>query len=300
MTAPALPERIARQLPEGVRRDRILVDGVGLHVMCWGDPTARPVLMLHGNPTWGFLYRRVVQALLGDDLHLVVPDLPGLGLSDTIPYADHSLPRHAARIGGLVDALDLRDLVFVGQDWGGPIGLHALADRPGRTAGLVLLNTVFAPPRPGFRPTLFHRFGHWPVVSDLAYRVGGFPQNALHQVQGDRASIRGEVAWAYRWPLRAWSRRSAPLALTRMVPDRLDHPTVAPLRHVQAFVEGFDGPIRAVWGERDPILGRVVGFLERTRPDARVWRTDAGHFLQEEVPDPIAEAVRDTVQAASR
>lgn len=255
--------------------------------------SGRPVLLLHGNPTWGFLYRKVAAALAGAQLRLVMPDLVGLGFSDRPrSAAEHGIDAHARWLGALVDGLGLSDLVLVGQDWGGPIGLRMLADRPGLARALVLLNTVVAPPRPGFRPKFFHRFARWPLVSDVAFRLLGFPERLLHTVQGDRSSIRGEVARAYRWPLRRLADNAAPLALARMVPDSAHHPSVEPLRRCQAFLESFAGEVAVVWGVRDPILGRVVGFVEKLLPRARVTRTEAGHFLQEEVPDTIAAAIR--------
>jgi len=217
-----------------------------------------------------------------------------------IPVPVHTLEGHAALVGGLVDALGLDRFVLVGQDWGGPIGLCALADRPGRAAGLVLLNTVAGPPRPGFRPTAFHRLARVPLLSDLVFRGLGFPQNAMASAQGDRASIRGDVARAYRWPLAGRANNVAPLALARMVPDSLEHESVAPLRRCQAVVEGFRGPAAIVWGDRDPVLGRARGWIEKLLPQARVTRTQAGHFLQEEVPDAIAAAVREVAAAAGR
>jgi haloalkane dehalogenase len=192
----------------------------------------------------------------------------------------------------MLDALKLRDLVFVGQDWGGPVGLAALAARPGLARGLVILNTVVSPPRPGFRPTLFHRLARLPLVAPLLFRLGGFPQNVMHRVQGDPRSITGDVARAYRWPLRGLARNAAPLALARMVPDGPSHPSIEPLRRCQAFVESFDGPQAIVWGDRDPVLGRVVGWIQKLMPKAAVTRTAAGHFLQEEVPREIAAAIR--------
>ncbi len=289
--APPLPDWIARQLPGGVRRRLVEVGGYRMHVMEWG--AGRPVLLLHGNPTWGFLYRKVVGALRGARLHFVVPDLVGLGFSDKPTRAsEHRLENHARWLGALLDGPGLDDLVFVGQDWGGPIGLRALADRPGLAKGLVVLNTVVGPPRPGFRPTLFHRLAHLPLVSDVLFRGLAFPQRALHRVQGDPASIAGDVARAYRFPLAGRRNNLAPLALARMVPNTLDHPSIEPLRRCQAFVEGFTGPSAIVWGDRDPILGRLRGRLQELMPNARVTATTAGHFLQEEVPAEIAEAVR--------
>jgi haloalkane dehalogenase len=256
--------------------------------------------MLHGNPTWSFLWRKVARALAGSELRLVMPDLVGLGLSDKPKSsAFHCLASHGQIMAQLLDALALRDLIFVGQDWGGPIGLYALAERPGLLSGLVVLNTVVGPPKPGFKATPFHRFARVPVISELAFRGLGFPQIALWSVQGDRSSISGDVARAYRWPLRHLSENMAPLALARMVPDSLAHPTVKALERCQAVVEGFQGPAAIVWGDRDPVLGRVRTHIERLLPRAPVTRTQAGHFLQEEVPDEIAAAIRG-VDAALR
>jgi pimeloyl-ACP methyl ester carboxylesterase len=129
------------------------------------------------------------------------------------------------------------------------------------------------------------------LVSDIMFRGLGFPLHHLHRVQGDRASIRGDVARAYRWPLRRGTGNAAPLALARMVPDSEAHPSMAALRRGQEFLQAFGGPVAVVWGERDPILGRVVSWIEKLLPGAAVTRTPAGHFLQEEVPETVAAAV---------
>ncbi len=292
LPAPPLPGWLERQLPPSLSRYRARVGPYRMHVMEAGE--GRPVLMLHGNPTWGFLYRKVVQELSGEPLRLIMPDLIGLGLSDKPrDAAEHQLDHHADWLGELVDGLGLEGVVFVGQDWGGPIGLCALEKRRERLAGLVILNTVVGPPRPGFRPTAFHRFSQMPVLSDLAFRGLGFPETALWIAQGDKSSIRGKVARAYRYPLRRFRDRVAPLALARMVPDSLGHPSVPALERCQALVESFKGPAAIVWGDRDPVLGRVRRRVERLLPDAPVTLTQAGHFLQEEVPAEIARAVRD-------
>ncbi len=289
LPAPALPGWIDAMLP--FERYRVRAGGLALHVMEQG--AGRPVLMLHGNPSWGFLWRKVAAELVGEPLRLVMPDLAGLGLSDKPRDARfHSIERHAELVGELIDGLDLRDLVLVVQDWGGPIGLRALADRPERLGALVILNTVVGPPRPGFRPTAFHRFARLPGLADLVFRGVGFPQLWLGMVQGDKRSIRGDVSRAYRWPLRGLANNVAPLALARMVPDSLEHPSIPALERAQTVITSWKGPAAIVWGDRDPVLGKVRSHLERLLPRAKVWRTDAGHFLQEEVPREIAEAIR--------
>jgi haloalkane dehalogenase len=160
---------------------------------------------------------------------------------------------------------------------------------------MVILNTVPGPPREGFIATRFHRFSRMPVVSDIVFRGLGFPQNAMTTAQGDKTSILGRAALGYWWPLRHFGDRTAPLALARMVPDSMQHASIAPLRTCQKAVTSFRGPIAIVWGDRDPVLGTVIGHLKRLLPQATVTRTSAGHFLQEEVPGAIADAVRDVV-----
>jgi pimeloyl-ACP methyl ester carboxylesterase len=295
LPAPPLPDFLARQLP--FSRCAVAVGGLRLHVMEAGRGPA--VVLLHGNPTWGYLWRKVALALAGERLRLVMPDLAGLGLSDKPGDPRfHTLENHARLVGRLLDLLAPEPFVLAVHDWGGPIGLLAMSERPARLAGLVVTNTGVGPPRDGARPTSFHRFANLPLVSGLAFRLLGFPQNALALVQADRASIRGEVARAYRWPLRRLRDRVAPLALARMVPVGPDHPSIPPLRRSLAFATGFEGPAAVVWADADPILGRALRGVAAALPRAAVTHVRAGHYLQEEAPGPIAEAIRGVARRA--
>jgi len=294
--APELPA----WLDELVPFERYLVD-VGdeqMHVMESGDPDGRPVVLLHGNPTWAFLYRKVAAELTGDPLRVIMPDLVGFGFSSRpAQTSGHTLANHAAWFGQFLDALDLTDLIFMGQDWGGAIGTLALADRPDRLSGLVLANTVVTPPKAGFKPTAFHRLARMPVVSDLLFRGLGYPQHNLNLGQGERDSIQGDVARAYQYPLRSWHDRGAVLAMAREVPNSMQHRSVPLLERCQAFVESFYGPAALVWGDRDPVLGRLKNRTARLLPQASVTSTQGGHFLQEQVPVEIADAIREVAGA---
>jgi haloalkane dehalogenase len=314
LPAPELPEFLSKRFPF----DRHLLPlhrganaGLRLHLVDHGperESTGAPtVVLLHGNPTWSFLWRKVMRRL--EDFRIVAPDLLGLGLSSHLPrLEDHQLPRHAEAIAEALEALDVRDAVFVAQDWGGPILTTAASMVPERVRGWVLANTaVVVPAHP--RNTAFHRFARRPVVSDLAFRAFGFPQLALHKAQGDQESIRGEIARAYRWPLDGarfgqeipdehdglfptYRRRVAPLALARMVPNSPNHPTFAVMQKTEAWLREADLPLELVWGQNDPILGRALRRHREAFPNAPVTLTDAGHFLQEEVPDELAAAIR--------
>ena len=165
------------------------------------------------------------------------------------------------------------------HDWGGPIGLAALADRPGRLAGLVVTNTrrrAAAPggpadPLPPLREPA-------PSLSDVAFRLLGFPQNALHLAQADRRSISGDVARAYRWPLRRLAR---PRRAARARADgRRSGRTTRRIPRAAARARGRDrrstGPAAIVWGERDPVLGRALRGVAEALPRATVTRVVAG------------------------
>jgi haloalkane dehalogenase len=289
LPAPDLPAWIAKEVP--FTRYRVAVgDGLHMHVMETGR--GRPVLMVHGNPTWGFLYRKVAMCLQGQRLRLIMPDLIGFGLSDKPrDFSVHTIRNHSKWLGFLIDQLDLYEVILVCQDWGGAIGVHPFTTRQDRLGGMVVLNTVLDPPPPGFKPTAFHRFSHLPLISDLVFRLLPLPQAAIRLAQGDKSTIRGDIARAYRYPFRHIRDRVAPLATARMAVDRAGHPSIPALEECAAFVRGFDGPKSIVWGRRDPILARA---LKRTRAllgDPPVTETQAGHFLQEEVPEEIAAAV---------
>jgi haloalkane dehalogenase len=288
-SAPILPEWLARELPF----ERYMVDvgdGYRMHVMEQGE--GLPVLLLHGNPSWGYLYRHVARELRDAPLRLIMPDLIGLGLSDK-PRSGraHRLSSHVRWMSRLIAALELDRCVMGVQDWGGAVGVGALAQSPSVTPALLVMNTVLTPPKRGFRPTPFHRFSHLPVVSNLAFRLQ-LPVRGMTLAQGDRGSIRGDVLRAYRYPLSARHGHVAPLALARMAPNNFAHPSIAPLEQCANWVKGFDGPAAIVWGDRDPVLGSVLGWMKKLFPQAPVTRTQAGHFLQEEVPGDVAEAIR--------
>ena len=303
MSTEPFPSWIADQLPAGWRSSMHATGDQKMHVLEWGPATGPAIVMLHGNPTWGFLWRKVVAAIRsrkdGDELRLIVPDLVGLGLSSKPGMDAHTLEHHGPWLGTLLDDIVPGPLGLVAQDWGGPIGLLAMASRLSRLRGIVFGNTAISPPHDKFKPTLFHRLAQMPIASDLLFMRLGFPLRQLHLSQGDRSSIRGDVAKAYRWPLASRADRAAPLALARMVPNSKDaHPSIPALQITDQVFESVKVPISLVWGTKDPILGRVINHLERMRPDAKVTRTQAGHFLQEEVPDLLADEILDVASRA--
>lgn len=286
--APALPRWLEPQFP--FRRRMARVGEHAIHFVDEGEG-GPAILLFHGNPTWSFLWRKVIHALAGE-ARIIAPDLFGLGLSSKPrrPSA-HTLEAHVETMHALVEALGVESIVVAGQDWGGPVGMGVASRFHGTVAGLLISNTAVLRPARPFRPKPFHKFSHVPVASDLAFRVGGFPLPVLHKVQGDPASIGELERRAYRYPLRRVVDRAAPLGLARMVPNAESHPSTPVLDRIGAWVESYEGPIELVWGTKDPILGKALGRHARALPHARVTETSAGHFLQEEVPDVLAAAL---------
>jgi haloalkane dehalogenase len=294
--APELPEWMARQFP--FRRRAVRTDGILIHFVDEGVGPA--VWLLHGNPTWSFLWRKVIPPLLKAGLRVIAPDLVGFGFSDKLAHiADHSLRAHVDWLTALWRALGTPELTLVGQDWGGPmVGGMALAE-PSKINALVLANTaVLAPKRP-IRTTPFHRLSRVPVLSDILFRGLGFPLPILPRVQGDPRSMGPSEIRAYAYPFEKIKDRAGPLALARMVAHKDGHPTLAVLDEVDVWMRAFRAPVGLVWGLRDPILGRSLRRHREVFPQARVVETQAGHFLQEEVPEVLAQVIAETVQAAS-
>lgn len=288
--APVLPGFLARAMPFSRRMAQ--VDGTLIHFVDEGEGPL--VLLVHGNPTWSYLWRKVVPRLEG--VRVVAPDLFGFGLSDKprSPSA-HTLRAHVRAIAGLVAALEPRDLIVVGQDWGGPVAAgvaQALADR---VRGVVFANTAVLRPARPFRSKPFHKLSHLPLISDLLFRGLMFPVPVLRTAQGDKRSIGLRETAAYAWPLRRLRDRAGPVGLARMVPDAESHPTTAVMDAIGGWVEQWRGPAALVWGRRDPILGRALARHREALPQASVRECDAGHFLQEEVPDLFAEAIHEVV-----
>lgn len=288
--APPLPSWIRADMPYARHAMRIRGDLVSY--VDHGPRDALPVLLVHGNPTWSYLWRKVIALLDDGRFRLIAPDLVGFGTSDK-PWraSDHQLAMHVEHVGVLVDELGLDRFIAVGQDWGGPIAAGA-AKRSGRAAGLVFANTAVLPPARPFRPKAFHRFARVPLVSDAVFRGALFPVPVMRTVQGDRGSIGVRETAAYAWPFLSPLHRAGPLGLARMVPDGEDHPSTSVLDAIGAWVEAWRGPAALVWGLRDPILGRALSRHRKALPQARVFECGAGHFLQEEVPELFAEAIR--------
>jgi len=263
--------------------------GIKIHILEIG--TGLPVFLQHGNPTSGFLYRQIVEALPLDKVRVIMPTLAGLGFSTKIPSHMHTLENHIRWINNALMLLRLEELIYAGQDWGGPIGMGALAKSPGLLKGAVVMNTGFNAPITDMDLSPIHAIVKTPIIGELITEVFVSIFDRLPQMQNEPNSIPTEIISLYGRPVTESGNKKAPLALMRMVSDGPEHPSSEQMRTIESYVRSLDIPIEIVWGMNDPILGKALPNMMNNFPNALVTRTEGGHFLQEEVPLIIADAL---------
>lgn len=269
--------------------------GIKIHLLEVG--TGFPVYMQHGNPTSGFLYRKVVEQLPPDQFRLIMPTMVGLGFSSKVPADQHTLENHIRWMNTALSKIGVNEAIYVGQDWGGPVGMGALARSPSVLKGAVVMNTGFNAPEEERDLSDAHAMVKTPILGELALEVFGSIFDRLPEAQGDPNSMPAEVLELYGKPLQDSGNVKAPVALMRMVPDGPDHPSADQMREIEAYVATLDIPVEIVWGTSDPILGTGFDTMRQNFPAANVTETEAGHFLQEEVPIEIANAVKRVARA---
>jgi haloalkane dehalogenase len=259
-------------------------EGLRMHYV--DESTGDPVLLLHGEPTWAFLYRKLIPALAGVGRALA-PDYFGFGRSDKLTrIEDYSYDFHYASIERFAAELDLRDATVVVQDWGGPIGLRLAVEHPERVARLVILNTGIGA---GRAPS-----EEWLRFRDFVRRVGA----ELVPGQLIRSScvseLADEVVEAYNAPFPTPESKAGILAFPEHVPTELDHPNAPRMLEVRAALEQWEKPALVLFSDSDPIFSTVAAEHMASRipgaGPAEIVR-GAGHFLQEEKGEEIADRI---------
>ena len=285
-----LPDYAAAMINSNYKSYFIEVEpGIKVHVLEVGE--GFPVFLMHGNPTSGFLYRKIANKLPLDKVRVIMPTSPGLGFSSKIPASEHKLENHIRWIHTVLDQLEIKELIYAGQDWGGPIGMGALSLSPNLLKGAVIMNTGFNAPTLSIDISPAHATVKTPVIGELLVEVFFSMFDRLGNVQGDPETWTPEVAELYGKPLYDNGNAKAPLAMMRMVTDGPNHPSTPSMVNIENYVKTLDIPAEIVWGMNDPILGLGLKAMQENFPKAPVTQTDGGHFLQEEVPAEIAEAL---------
>ena len=260
-------------------------------------PTDAPVVLcLHGEPSWSFLYRHVIRVLVDAGLRVVAPDLVGFGRSDKpADIGDHSYARHIEWTRSLVfDALDLRDVTLVGQDWGGLIGLRLAVAHPDRFARIVAANTGL--------PT-----GDFPMPETwLKFRqaVRTAPEfDVARNIQsGCRTTLSAEVLAAYDAPFPDESFTAGARAMPGAAPAEADDPEAQPNRDAWDVLRSWQKPFLVAFSDKDPITSPMAGIFKMAIPGAHgidhPTIAGAGHFLQEDDGVRLGEAIAAFVRAA--
>ena len=260
-----------------------------------------PVLMLHGNPTWSFLYREFIAALSGTH-RAVAPDHIGFGLSDKpADESAYTLEAHVRNLEALVLALDLRRVTLVVQDWGGPIGLAVAARHPERVRAIVVLNTFgFYPPVDGMDPERLRlpaplRLMRTAGLGDLLVRrLGFFERRAMPTAVANKHRYRA-VRHAYTDVFEGAPDRAGVMAFPRLIPTTSTHPSARILlEETGPFLQGFEGRSRIFWGGKDPFIpAEALDAWRRRLPEAEVTELpEARHYLQEDAPEVLIPAIR--------
>lgn len=294
--APAVEDRAAASwralypfashwLPTGGARLHYLDEGDG-------DPSQATLLFVHGNPTWSFHWRRLLLAQR-NGARCVAPDHLGCGLSDLQPRPLR-LADHVDNLSRLVDALDLRRVTLVAQDWGGAIGLGVLLRQRERFERIVLFNTGAF--RPWFIPWRI-RVCRTPLAGPLAVRGGNaFVRAALSMTLSRQRRLDRDAAAGVLAPYDSWARRAAVQQFVDDIPLSPRHPTWATLGAIEdRLPELADVPSLLVWGMRDwcftpECLDRFVSAW----PRAEVHRlADVGHWVVEDAADEAAHLLED-------
>ncbi|MEJ2888131.1 haloalkane dehalogenase [Actinomycetospora aeridis] len=257
-----------------------------------GPQDAPAVLLLHGEPSWSYLYRHVVEALVGAGLRAVAIDMVGFGRSDKpARIADHSYARHVAWTTQAVDALGLRDAVLVGQDWGGLIGLRLVAADPDRWAAVVAANTGL-PTGDVDMPAVWWQFR---AAVEKAEQLDVGRLVASGCVRGLGAPQRA----AYDAPFPDETFKAGPRAMPLLVPTRPDDPENGPNRAAWEALGRFGRPFLTAFSDSDPITGAMAPVLRAHVPGAAGLDhpviAEAGHFLQEDAGGELGRAVADLV-----
>jgi len=276
-------------------------DGEGgilrVHYLDEGPADEAPVLLVHGEPSWSYLYRHMVPILVNAGHRVVVPDLVGFGRSDKpTRQTDYSYARHVAWLSELVfDHLDLRDATFFGQDWGGLLGLRLVADEPDRFARVVIGNSGL--------PT-----GHGPA-SEAFLRWQRFSQTTPVFPVGDlvgracTTELSAAVVAAYDAPFPDDTFKAGARIFPSFVPTNPDDPETAPNQAAWRVLEAFQKPFLCAFSDSDPVtaggdapfLAKVPGARGRQHPTI----VGAGHFLQEDAGPELAAVIRDFISDTS-
>jgi haloalkane dehalogenase len=259
---------------------------VRMHYLDENPAGSVTALMLHGEPTWSFLYRHMIPVVAAAGFRVVAPDWIGFGRSDKYSRVeDYSYELHVDSLRTLIGQLDLRRIVLVGQDWGGPIGFRALSEMPERFSGVLVTNTLLPTGEP---PPL--GVAGWPgeVIRQWVDYASRADDLAIDEIVAGVCVTRPapDVLAGYRAPFPTRAHKAGPLAFPRLIPIDERMPGYAENRRAWQVLERFDRPFVTAFSDSDPSTRAWETVFQQRVPGARGRRHPvierAGHFVQEE------------------
>lgn len=288
------PDERFRELPGYAFEPRyVTVDGLRMHYVDEGPRHAPPVLMLHGEPSWSYLYRKVIPIIAGAGLRAVAPDLVGFGRSDKPARVEaYSYAGHVEWMRGFVEAVGLRGITLVGQDWGSLIGLRVAAENPAWFARIVAANAAL-PTGDRAAPLAFRA---WQAFARWTPRlpVGWIVQSASHR------RIPRAVRRAYDAPFPSERHKAGARAFPPLVPTRPADPARAANLRAWEALERWEKPFLTVYGRHERITRAFERQFQRRVPGARgqphATLGRAGHFIQEDAGEELARVVVDFIR----
>jgi haloalkane dehalogenase len=267
----------------------------GLRLAHLDEGEGRPVLFVHGEPTWSFLWRKVIVPVRDAGFRCIAPDLPGFGRSDKPTSVDwYSYDRHVDAVGALIEQLDLEQATIVVHDWGGPIGLRLAVEHPRRFDRLVILDT-------GLFTGHQRMTDAWLAFRDFVARTDDLPVGML--VRGACKRDPGdEVIGAYDAPFPNPPSKAGARAFPLLIPHTPDAPGAAQGQRVLDALGADRRPTLMLWADSDPVLPLSVGerFAAAIGREPPRVIENASHFLQEDAGAQIGAQIADWLSQPSR
>lgn len=268
------------------------VNGLRVHYVDEGQRAAAPVLLLHGEPSWCYLYRKMIPILAAAGHRAVAPDLIGFGRSDKLPKReDYTYQFHVDVMTAFVESLDLQGITLFGQDWGGLIGLRVAAENPDRFTGIVVANTGLPT---GDQP-MSEGFMRWREYSQTVenFHVGGIIKG------GCVSELPPEVVAAYNAPFPDDSYKAGARQFPVLVPISPDDPAAAANRNAWQVLMQWTKPLLTAFSDSDAVTRGGERVFQKLVPGAagqpHVTIAGAGHFLQEDKGEEVAQVVIDFI-----
>ncbi len=275
-------------------------DGEGgslrIHYVDEGPRDAEPALLMHGEPSWSYLYRKMIPIIVEAGYRAIAPDLPGFGRSDKpADRNDYTYQRHVDWMQAWLNAMDMNSITLVCQDWGGLIGLRLVADNPDRFARVVAANTGLPT---GDNPVT-EAFLNWRKFSQETpeFDVGFILQGATQTELSD------EVLAAYRAPFPDDAYKEGARIFPSLVPISPDDPAAPANRKAWEVLSAFENPFLTAFSDHDPVTAGGDRILQKLVPGAKgqahTTIQGGGHFLQEDCGEEFARVVVDFMKKTS-